>query len=126
MIFSPPENKNSVCELCSVRYIRVCIHVHKYFNRNEEFCCRCSECVCVLYPRYSVQYINVVIERGFFHLRKTKIVFVNSVQYVILEFAYMFTNILIETKSFALVVVNVYFRVFFRTLIATNICINNQ
>ena len=35
-------------------------------------------------------------------------VFVNSVQYVMLEFAYMFTNILIETKSFALVVVNVF------------------
>ena len=34
--------------------------------------------------------------------------FVNSVQYDILEFAYMFTNILIETKSFALVAVNVF------------------
>ena len=34
--------------------------------------------------------------------------FVNSVQYVILEFAYMLTNILIETKSFALVVVIVF------------------
>ena len=32
----------------------------------------------------------------------------NSVQYVMLEFAYMFTNILIETKSSALVVVNVF------------------
>ena len=57
----------------------------------------------------------------------------NSVQYVILEFAYMITNILIETKSFACIVVNVfvffthdftveyinvaYFRVFFRTLV---------
>ena len=34
--------------------------------------------------------------------------FVNSVQYVILKYAYMFTNIFIETKSFALVVVNVF------------------
>ena len=32
--------------------------------------------------------------------------FVNSVHYVMLEFAYMFTNILIGTQSFALVVVN--------------------
>ena len=29
---------NSVCELCSVRYIRVCIHVHKHFIRNQQFC----------------------------------------------------------------------------------------
>ena len=34
--------------------------------------------------------------------------FVNSVQYDILEFAYMFTNILIETKYFALVLGNVF------------------
>ena len=34
--------------------------------------------------------------------------FVKSVQYATFEFAYMFANILIETKSFALVLVNVF------------------
>ena len=47
------------------------------------------------------------------------LVFVNSVQHVILEFAYMLTNILIHTKSFALVVVNVF--VFFTHDIQYNI-----
>ena len=56
----------SVCEHCSVRYVRVCVHDHKYVKRNKEFCSRCSECVCVLYPRHSVQYINVAYFRVFF------------------------------------------------------------
>ena len=47
----------SVCELCSVRCMRVYVHVHKHFNRNKESCSRCSECVCVLNPGHSVQYI---------------------------------------------------------------------
>ena len=29
--------RNNVCEHCSVRYITVCVHVHKYFNRNKLF-----------------------------------------------------------------------------------------
>ena len=58
--------RSSVCELCSVRYVRFCVHVHKHFNRNEEFFSRYSECVCVLYRRHSVQYINVAYYRVFF------------------------------------------------------------
>ena len=58
--------RNSVCELCSLRYVRVCIHVHKHFNRNEELCSHCSECVCVLCPRHSVQYVNVAYFRVFY------------------------------------------------------------
>ena len=57
--------RNSVCELYSVRYIRVCLHVHKHFNRNEKFCSRYSECVCVLFPRPSVQFIHVAYFRVF-------------------------------------------------------------
>ena len=35
--------RKSLCELCSVRYVRVCLHVHKNFKRNEQFCSHCSE-----------------------------------------------------------------------------------
>ena len=65
-VLCTPTVRNSVCELFSVRYVRICVHGHKHFNRNEEFCFRCSECICVLYPRHSLQYINVAYFRVFF------------------------------------------------------------
>ena len=44
----------------------------------------------------------------YFVHKQQEIVFVNSVHYVMLEFAYMFTNILTEMKSYALIVVNAF------------------
>ena len=53
--------RNTVCELCSVRYIRVCVHVRKHFNRNKEFCSCCSS----LTTTFSL-YVNIIYFKVFF------------------------------------------------------------